>query len=61
MAKTQKMFANRVLLDLMEADLPSKQAERQGFFAGANRLLESIDSTRQHAHPHPPRQRRQRS
>jgi hypothetical protein len=43
------MSANRVLVDLIEAGLHSKEAERQRFFELANRLTESADSAeRQH-------------
>jgi len=45
MARTQKTSANRVLVDLIEAGLHSKEAEKQRFFALANRLVESPDST----------------
>ncbi len=43
-ARTQKISANRVLVDLIEAGLQSKEAERQRFFELANRLTESADS-----------------
>lgn len=42
-AKTRKTSANRVLVDLIEAGLQSKQAEKEQFFALANRLTESVD------------------
>ena len=42
-AKTRKTSANRVLVDLIEAGLQSKEAERRRFFALANRLTESAD------------------
>ena len=43
-ARTQKTSANRVLVDLIEAGLHSKEAERQRFFELANRLAKSVDS-----------------
>ena len=43
-ARTRKTSANRVLVDLIEAGLHSKEAERQRFFELANRLTESPDS-----------------
>jgi hypothetical protein len=42
-AKTRKTSANRVLVDLIEAGIQSKEAEKQQFFALANRLTESTD------------------
>ena len=42
-AKTRKTSANRVLVDLIEAGLQSKEAEKKRFFALANRLTESVD------------------
>ena len=44
MARNRKTSANRVLVDLIEAVLQSKETERQRFFALANRLAESADS-----------------
>jgi len=44
LAKRQKTSANRVLVDLIEAGLESKEAEKQRFFALANQLTESADS-----------------
>jgi hypothetical protein len=44
-AKTRKTSANRVLVDLIEAGIQSKQAEKQRFFALANRLAEPGDPT----------------
>ena len=44
MARIQKMSANRILVDLIEAGLHSKEAERRRFFELANRLTESADS-----------------
>jgi hypothetical protein len=43
LAKTEKTSANRVLVDLIEAGLASKEAEKDRFFAIANRLTESAD------------------
>ncbi|MBZ5696412.1 MAG: hypothetical protein LAN36_13760 [Acidobacteriia bacterium] len=42
-AKTRKTSANRVLVDLIEAGLQSKEGEKERFFALANRLSESRD------------------
>jgi len=42
-AKGRKTSTNRVLVDLIEAGLQSKQAEKERFFALANRLTESVD------------------
>jgi predicted transcriptional regulator len=41
LVKTEKTSANRVLVDLIEAGLASREAERERFFALANRLTES--------------------
>jgi hypothetical protein len=43
LAKTEKTSANRVIIDLIEAGLASKEAEKERFFALANRLTESAD------------------
>jgi hypothetical protein len=43
LAKTRKTSANRVLVDLIETGLESKDAERKLFFALANRLTEATD------------------
>ncbi len=43
MAEKQKLSANRVLVDLIEAGLQSKEAERERFFALAGRLTETKD------------------
>ncbi len=43
LAKTRKTSANRVLVDLIETGLDSKDAERKRFFALANRLTETND------------------
>lgn len=40
-AKTRRTSANRVLVDLIEAGLRAKEAERKRFLALANRLSES--------------------
>jgi hypothetical protein len=42
-AKTRKTSANRVLVDLIEAGLQSKESEKEKFFALANQLSESKD------------------
>ena len=44
LAKTRKTSANRVLVDLIEAGLQSKEAEKERFFALASRLAETRDS-----------------
>jgi|SRR5579862_8921486 len=43
LAKTQKKSANRVLIDLIEAGLESKDSQRERFFAIANRLTETTE------------------
>ncbi|MDR3722121.1 MAG: hypothetical protein P4L00_11015 [Candidatus Acidoferrales bacterium] len=43
-ASIRKASANRVLVDLIEAGLQSKEAEKERFFALTNRLSESTDS-----------------
>jgi hypothetical protein len=43
LAKSRKTSANRVLVDLIETGLESKEAERKRFFALANRLTEATD------------------
>ena len=43
LASARKTSANRVLVDLIEAGLESKQAEKVRFFALADRLTESSD------------------
>jgi len=45
MAKNKKTSASRVLVDLIEAGLQSKEAEKERFFALANQLTESGDPT----------------
>jgi predicted DNA-binding protein len=45
LAKTQRTSANRVLVDLIEAGLESREAEKERFHALANRLSETPDAT----------------
>jgi hypothetical protein len=42
-AKTRKTSANRVVIDLIEAGIQAKEAEKRRFFALANRIAESDD------------------
>lgn len=42
-AKTRNSSANRVLVDLIEAGIQSKESEKERFFALTNRLSESTD------------------
>lgn len=44
LAKTRKTSANRVLIDLIETGLQSKEAEKERFFALASRLAETSDT-----------------
>lgn len=44
LAKTRKTSANRVLVDLIEAGLQSKEAEKERFFSLATRLTETSDA-----------------
>ena len=44
LAKTRKTRANRVLVDLIEAGLQSKEAEKERFFSLVARLAESPNS-----------------
>jgi hypothetical protein len=44
LAKTRKTSANRVLIDLIEAGLQSKDAEKERFVSLVNRLTESRDA-----------------
>jgi hypothetical protein len=44
LAKTRKTSANRVLVDLIEAGLQSKETEKERFFSLVNRLTESRDA-----------------
>jgi hypothetical protein len=41
LAKSRKTSANRVLVDLIEAGLQSKEAEKERFFSLVKRLTES--------------------
>jgi hypothetical protein len=43
-AKTRKTSASRVLVDLIEAGMQSKEAEKERFFTLANQLSETSDS-----------------
>jgi len=43
LAKAQRSSANRVLVDLIEAGLASKETEKARFFELANQLTESQD------------------
>lgn len=43
LAKAEKASASRVLLDLIEAGLASREAEKERFFSLAARLAESKD------------------
>jgi hypothetical protein len=45
LAKSRKTSANRVLVDLIEVGLQSREAEKDRFFSLINRLTESRDST----------------
>ena len=47
LAKDRKTSANRVLVDLIEAGLESKETEKKRFFALPNGLTESTDSAEQ--------------
>ena len=44
LAKSRKTSANRVLVDLIEAGLQSKEAEKERFLLLVKRLTESPDS-----------------
>ena len=44
LAKTRKTSANRVLVDLIEAGLQSKETEKERFFSLVSRLTQSRDS-----------------
>ena len=44
LAKSRKTSANRVLVDLIEVGLQSKEAEKDRFFSLVNRLTQSRDS-----------------
>jgi hypothetical protein len=43
LAKTRKTSANRVLVDLIEAGLQSKESEKERFFSLVSRLTEASD------------------
>jgi ParB-like chromosome segregation protein Spo0J len=43
LAKTRKTSANRVLVDLIEAGLQSKETEKERFFSLVSRLTQSRD------------------
>jgi hypothetical protein len=45
LAKSRKTSANRVLVDLIEVGLQSREAEKDRFFTLVNRLTESQDAT----------------
>ncbi len=47
LARTQKTSINRALVELIEAGLQSKEAEKQRFFALADRLTTSTDAMEQ--------------
>jgi len=44
LAKTRKTSANRVLVDLIEVGLQSRESEKERFFSLVKRLTESRDS-----------------
>lgn len=46
-AKTRRTSANRVLVDLIEIGLESKEAEKQRFFELADKLSASTDANEQ--------------
>jgi predicted DNA-binding protein len=43
LAKTQRKSANRILVELIESGLDAKEAEKQRFFALADRLAATAD------------------
>jgi len=43
LAKAERTSANRVLVDLIESGLESREREKEHFYALANRLTESTD------------------
>jgi DNA-binding IclR family transcriptional regulator len=47
LAKTEKTSASRVLVDLIETGLASKEAEKERFFSLTTRLTESSDPAEQ--------------
>jgi hypothetical protein len=44
LAKSRRTSANRVLVDLIEAGLQAKEAEKERFFSLVNRLTECRDA-----------------
>ena len=48
LAKTRKTSANRILVDLIEAGLQFKEAEKERFFSLVTRLAESPNSAERH-------------
>ena len=44
LAKSRKTSANRILVDLIEAGLQSKEAEKERFFSLVNRLTQAKDA-----------------
>lgn len=44
LAKAQRTSANRVMVDLIESGIESKEQEKQRFFALTSRLTESKDA-----------------
>jgi hypothetical protein len=48
LAKRQRTSANRVLVELIEAGLESKEAEKQRFFELADQLTKSDDTAERH-------------
>jgi len=47
LAKTEKTSTSRVLVDLIETGLASKEAEKERFFSLTTRLTESTDPAEQ--------------
>jgi hypothetical protein len=47
LAKTEKTSASRVLVNLIETGLASKEAEKERFFSLTSRLTESTDPAEQ--------------
>jgi metal-responsive CopG/Arc/MetJ family transcriptional regulator len=47
LAKTEKTSASRVLVDLIETGLASREAEKERFFSLTTRLTESTDPAEQ--------------
>jgi GTP cyclohydrolase II len=48
LAKTRRTSANRVLVELIESGLESKEAEKRRFFELTEQLAASIDAEEQH-------------